>query len=576
MVTFLKRLQTAQRAVPYSYLVALAAFPLLILAVNTSWVFPPVGWLDPWIYSGYHMHFKMMWDSWPNEYYGSRVPWTVLGFVVHRFFSPGASLIVLALVLFYASTYSLFYAIYGIFKNAAAGFVAACLLGTNSWFLLAIGWNYVDGPSIACTLLSVAALVATTHGERFRSGSLFWGALSAVLIALYPLNLVFIPVELLLFLGLDRLANRRASVRLAALWSAGFAGATFAMGLANWSAGGKFDFIGPTIRDLHLVTPAGTNYIYVVPWRNWLPEATWLLVPAIAFAASVAFVIARRETIVRFWQAPNSPAPEDEESLLVLAIGFIVTACGFILMQVLQFSVLAFFFRANAILPFAYLAFGGFIAVALLRGPRRITVRFALAAAFICFTPWLLGYLRVITLPLPAELYSALFNGRIRESLWILAGAAFLLSTILLRYRAVALLSVALLSILNVATVSPGSIITLPQDTSNRDRTLATFAASEVIDKESSTLPAIWWDRKDPANFSFSSLAIMYLDQTPAINAPDERVVFIRSSRFRDLELLSPFSDHPPALTGVRKIRVQRGATSFDLIIGTVKKRTPR
>ena len=158
----------------------------------------------------------MMWDAWPHEYYGSRVPWNVLGFIVHRFFSPGTSLIVLALLLFYASAYSLLYAIYALFKNASAGFIAACALGTNSWFLLAIGWNYVDGPSIACTLLSIAALVATAHGSLSKTSSAVWGVLSAALVALYPFNLILIPVELLLFLGIDRLANRRAGLNIAA------------------------------------------------------------------------------------------------------------------------------------------------------------------------------------------------------------------------------------------------------------------------------------------------------------------------------------------------------------------------
>ncbi len=561
-----------QRPSFYLYLGALAIFPLLLLAVNSSWAFPPVGWLDPWIYSGYHMHFKMMWDAWPHEYYGSRVPWTVLGYIVHRFFSPGTSLIVLALLLFYASAFSLFYAVYAIFKNAAAGFIAACLLGTNCWFLLAIGWNYVDGPSIACTLLSIAALVATAHGKWPRSGSVVWGVLSAALVALYPFNLILIPVEVLLFIGIDRLVNQRAGLNIAAFWVAGFAGGMVAIGLANWSFGGRFDFISATLGALHLLTPAATNYIYVVPWQTWVREAAWLLIPAIVFVASIAFVAARRETLARIWQAPRSPVKDDEAALLVLAIGLIVAACGFLLMQALQFSVLALFFRANALVPFVYLTLGGFIAAAIARETRRFAGGCAIATALICFAPWLLGSLHVINLPLPSGLYSFLFAGLKSEAFWILGGAALLYATLRFRYGAVALFLVAFISILNVAALTPGSTIRLPQDTSDRDRTLAAFATSEVIDGEFPNLPAIWWDRKDPNTPALSSLAIMYLDQSPADLTPGKRVAFLRTAGFQDLEMLSPFSDHPLALRGAHELHVQRGATTFDLIIGTVKR----
>lgn len=551
------------------YLAALAVFPLVLLAVNNSWAFPPPdGFLDPWIYAGYHMHFKVMWHAWPNEYYGSRVPWTVLGYVVHRFFSPGASLIILALLLFYTSAYSLFYAIYRIFRNSVAAFVTACLLGTNAWFLMAIGWNYVDGPSIACTFASIAALVAATYERRFRTASVVWGAFSAVLVALYPLNVVLIPVEILLFLGLDRLNERRADPRSAALWCAGFAAGALVLGLLNWVFGGKFDYISATLKALHLLTPAATHYIYVVPWRGWLPDAGWLLVPAILFVAGIALITTRRKALMRLWRLPPPTVPADEACLLVLAVGLVVTVCGFLIMQVLQFSVLSLFFRANAILPFAYLVLGGFIAVALSRETRSWPVWLSLAGALVCLSPWFLGFLHIVSLPLPS--LPNMFIGAVSEPAWTLAVAALLLGSLVLRYRAVTMMTVVVFSLLNVATLAPGSVVRLPQDVSYRDRALAIFATSKLIDS-APDWPIIWWDQKDPDAATFSSLAIMYLQLTPSYIVRGQRVIFIRTSGFENLLVDSPFSDHPLPLTQIRRAHVQRGATNFDLIFGTVK-----
>ena len=342
--------------------------------------------------------------------------------------------------------------------------------------------------------------------------------------------------------------------------------------MVNWGFGGKFDFISATVGALHLLTPAATKYIYVVPWHTWVREAAWLLIPAIAFVAGIALVVAKRESLARIWEAPSSAARDDGATLLVLSIGLIVSAAAFLLMQALQFSVLALFFRANALLPFVYLAFGSFIAVALSGKSRRVVVGFSVAAAVIFLAPWLLGYLNVIALPLPADVYTSLFTGVVRESLWILAGGTLLLCAVLIPSRIIALVLLTFVAILNVATLAPGGSIRLPQDVADRDRTLATFAASKFIDQEFNHVPAIWWDHTDPEAPTFASLGIMYLDQGPAATlAKGDRVVFIRTSGFQDLLALSPFSDHPLPLTGVLRCHVQRGTTAFDLIIGTVK-----
>ena len=66
------------------YLGAVACFPLVLLLINDSWVFlPPGAWIDPDVYTGYFLDRKQHLNVLADAYYGTRLPWVLLGASVH-------------------------------------------------------------------------------------------------------------------------------------------------------------------------------------------------------------------------------------------------------------------------------------------------------------------------------------------------------------------------------------------------------------------------------------------------------------------------------------------------------------
>jgi len=577
--TISSRFWQALRKAPAPYIVPLFAFPLFLLAINNSWVFPPTSWIDAWIYSGYHLHIGRLLQDTPSAYYGSRVPWTVLGWVIHRVASPEMSLYALALLLVYASTFSLFYVIYTLFSNGAAAFIAACLLSTNSFFLFAAGWNYVDGPLIACIFLSLAALVEAARGRYWRTAAVLWGAVTAAMLAIYLINAILLPIEILIFAALDRLAFRRLSPSIALRSVLGFAGALVAMGFANRMVGGSINFLAPTLAVLGAITPSATKDVYYEPWNEWLPSASWMILPGIITIASVAFAMVRSKSIlVKFRQIATSPELAREASLVIFAAAYILLLLGLGFMQLLHWDMLSLFFRANTLLPFAYFIVGGFLALSLSRASARFELGFAASAAIICIAPWLLGAAGVIHAPLPffPPIHSptqimvrpaVILYGDFSEAIWILAGAALLLGMWIFPFRILLLLPVAFFSLLSIATISTDSGIRVPEDAGVSDRSLAAFDAAGIIDKNVTERFVLWWYPEEPDEDIFLSLGSMYLQPTPAHFGPGDRVIFLGSSELPPKSARPLLARNHLILEGPIRKEVQRGTVAFGLDI---------
>lgn len=271
--------------------------PLVLLAINHHWIYSQIGTLDPWIYAGYQMHPARFWQQAPTAYYGSRVPWVLFGWAVHRVFGVEQSLYVQALTLFYVSTLSLYYAIQRIFANAVAAFAAAFLLGTNTWFLWAIGWDYVDGPMIALVLLGFAALAGAAFGQRWRIASLLWGATAAATVGLFTPNLVIVlPIQIAVFLGVNYFGQGRSISRVFALWVAGFVASLFLMCLSTWALGGQFYFFtAQASASISLLQSLDR----IPLWTVWIGSAPWLLLPAFGLLASLILIAVRGPAVVR-------------------------------------------------------------------------------------------------------------------------------------------------------------------------------------------------------------------------------------------------------------------------------------
>jgi hypothetical protein len=563
---------------------ALIVLPALLLAINRSWVFAQAGWLDPWIYSGYHMHLASLWREAPNAYYGARLPWTAIGWIAYRIAGVEAYLYILAMLLFYTSVFSLFYTIRSLFKSSVGGFVAACLLATNPWFLWSIGWHYIDGPMNASILLSVAALTSAARGKRWRPASVLWGAAFASVVALFSPNVVLLPIFAGMFVALNYLGLRRPLARVGLLWAAGFAGATLVMCFANWSLGGWFFFFAPQFEAAIGLVAARTPTT-LQPWSVWAWSAPWLFLPAFGLLASVAVIALRGRSVVWRLRAGEADTELVEQAhLLTLAAACLVTTAGFIAMEAMRLGMLRYSYHANELWPFDFLIFGGCLAVGLSRVTPSRSYIVGIGAALVCLAPmslaaWVHALLKAHGVaPSPDNFYQPrFFSGPIVEPLWMLAGAALFVGVAYVRSWFVYGLALAFISLVSITTILDGSSYIISDDGTQRNKALAIYDIARFIDTtqlESGQL-TLWWDPKDRNLPVFQSLyELMYLhynptDTIPSV-APGDRVIFLSSDRALPATEETALAKRQLEMLPIAKDHVDRGSVHIAVTIADI------
>lgn len=563
---------------------ALAALPLALLAINNSWVFGRIGYTDPWIYSGYHLHPEVLFRNLPDVYYGTRMPWIALGWAVHRLWAPEVAQYVLRLALFYVATFSLFWTIDLIFRNKAAAFAAACLLGANSWFLWAIGWDYVDGPSIACLLLSFAGIAGTALGSRWRAAAILWGVATALTLNVFIMLVVFLPLEILAFVLLSRNGPRRVSLSAAGLFGLGFLAANIAMALMSVGLGGRILFFLPQIAAAWQVSE--NRELWYAPWGEWLGSASWLILPAIALTAGVVVTAIYRRRIfagpeeLRSGSGSAFPAQVFAATLICA-----VAALGFAVMEAAHYYVLEIWYRANSLWPVVFIALGACIAAASADWPPASRFFLAVATPVVCLAPWTLGAMG-IRLPLPiGEPASGLspgaamvvhpgpilFSGAIVEALWIAGGAGLLAAAVWIGRPLALVAAIAYLAFLNVATISPYSQIRIPVFADYRSRALAVFDISRVVDDfASGPIDQFWFDTADDESYLFTSAAAMYLQGKALPIVPGRRIVLLSTVGDPVEKVKGALAEQHLAVTPLTRQHIQRGTIGFDVVVAEV------
>ncbi len=132
--------------------------------------FAPVGFLDPWYYTGYFLHFRYLVDAYGPTYYVSRLPWILPGLAAFHLAPPEAASVILNLAIVGTSAVSLYWTVRW-FYGPPAGACAAALLVTNPYFMSTVCWDYPNGPSIAYAFAALAFAIRP-NGARIVNGIL--------------------------------------------------------------------------------------------------------------------------------------------------------------------------------------------------------------------------------------------------------------------------------------------------------------------------------------------------------------------------------------------------------------------
>jgi hypothetical protein len=121
------------------------------------------GFIDPWIYTGYFTNFSHIQRFHGNEYYFSRIPWTIPGVLMFQVATPAAASILLHAGILAVSVIALYFTVRWHYGTAPA-LLTSLALATSPSIHSAIAWDYPDGPAIAYGF--VAAAFALRPGGR--------------------------------------------------------------------------------------------------------------------------------------------------------------------------------------------------------------------------------------------------------------------------------------------------------------------------------------------------------------------------------------------------------------------------
>ena len=322
----------------------LLLLPVLLLLINQSWIFNPNGSLDPWFYFGYFLRLKQYLITFSDAYYGTRLSWILPGYLAYSLFPPLVANYVLHLSFYYLATLSLYFILRPSVGRRAA-FLTSASMGCYAFFLLAIGWDYVDGAGIAYFLLTVLMLSWAARKENQTTWMVLSGVFFGALIYTNLVWLAFAPSLTTYYALTGRPRWRRKTFISIAAFIVGVLAITLLLGSVNYFVGGKFFFFIPSVN--FALGSTGKPNPASLDWQQWLPGATWLILPSTVLLATIA-TLALSSFRKSFGQA----------DIIHLQATFVVTCLVMILLEVKGISVLQTVYYASYLIPSMFLAIG--------------------------------------------------------------------------------------------------------------------------------------------------------------------------------------------------------------------------
>jgi 4-amino-4-deoxy-L-arabinose transferase-like glycosyltransferase len=356
-------------ALPDRSFAALALLPLVLLALDSDWIFSGPH-RDAWIYYGYFENGIAYLRRFPELYYGSRPAVILPGFVLQHLLPGVAANVLLHLAVFWSAVLSFYLVVKDLFGSRVA-LLAGLALGCHPYFLQAAGWNYVDGFGIAYFLTALLLLTRATASPSWRPLLLAAGVMATAIVSTNVFYAIYLPLLAGHFLVLN---HRRGRIPLLAaiLWTGAGAAALLALfDAAFLAAGGSSFYLSSSFH--FLSGSIGAANPFRNPTYEWLPDAVWLVFPAAALLGGVLF-LGRRRDLVLLWS---------QVQLVLLTLMMVY-------FQVFgDTGVLQNFYYSSLLLPVAFLAFAGQLAPLVAELPLRRFGALAAAVALLQILPLL-------------------------------------------------------------------------------------------------------------------------------------------------------------------------------------------
>ena len=282
--------------------------PIIVVAYSKFPLYNPVGYRDPWFYTGYFNNLAELYAWFGPTYYLSRLPWVVPGYIAYH---------LLPAKLAYFALHGSFLYLGGIFTyhllssryNRFVGIVGFALLVANPLYLMSQSWEYVDGAGI---VYSLAGMYFFDSSRRWKSEYLALGLAGAFWMFAINCNLI-----LVIFAGsyvcaitcvtgiTHRVFKQIVLLAIGSLLSIMFLGV-----LNHLLVGGSYLFFQTQLLAAKSLMASGNLAKYKRPLWPLVKSEYRILVPVVLLV--VSGVLVRRDAQRR---TANLEKPRDEELL---------------------------------------------------------------------------------------------------------------------------------------------------------------------------------------------------------------------------------------------------------------------
>jgi len=328
----------------FIYSILLFVWPIILLTISDSWIYSFTGNTDIWIYIGYFYNLVDELALAIPDYKATRSPFLIIGYVIHRLFSPFIANYVFHLGIYYISVFSFFVIISLLFNKRSALFTTIAL-ATYIPFLTTIGQNYPSGIAIMYMLLILLCFTLANKFKHYKILLFFSGIFIAGMIWSQLFTLIFLPFLTLYWLISNILNRQKNQIQQLFYIILGFVSLTCLLMIINYILTSNLWFF---YSNLTITNRLLNSNIYVKQGFNW-NSAVWLGLPISVAIGGIIFCI---NMVRRGFKHKDIVACFFQISLLCIIISY--TIFEFILKQ----PILQIPFYGSLLLPIVFIAFG--------------------------------------------------------------------------------------------------------------------------------------------------------------------------------------------------------------------------
>jgi len=277
------------------FLGLIVAFTLTSLAVlaNSAWLFNPYGWVDHWGYLGHSLSLTELRAAFPNEPSGDLLPVIWPAALLQLLFADAVVAYLHGALSFFLTTFLLFQIARKNFDKEVALFVSTMWLGSQ-YVLTSLGASYPTGSVILYLSLTLYFLQKSQNLGSIVNWNLAFASIFFTL-ALYSaiLSIIYLPGLILFYLLYTQEKNPKDKlmvVKNLITFVSSFLITTLILQLFYLQYGNGFFFANNLNK---LVSFTAGNAYRAPAFSQWLPTATWLVLPFLICGFAAIMLIQR-------------------------------------------------------------------------------------------------------------------------------------------------------------------------------------------------------------------------------------------------------------------------------------------